>query len=285
VPFRLKYRAHDFALPRGDFYVGRSPECELALDDQLISRKHARFRTTSTSVFVDDLGSRNGVRVNGQLVRGTRELEAGDRIEIGGQELMLTQVVSGLPLGATAVGEQRIAVQTLSAIPILDMAASLEDDVTVNAEEASRFRAADRNTQSFRVLAGVADKALAMGKPEEAERVLQIPLYDLAEKTKAGEPVEPEMIELAAVYAARLAASSAKSSWYNYAIDLFARHGRLPSPAVVDELYAAVRKVKSHDLRPLRAYLALVREKALSSGPAERFLLQRLEGLERLASL
>jgi hypothetical protein len=54
---------------------------------------------------------------------------------------------------------------------------------------------------------------------------------------------------------------------------------------VVDELYNAFRKVNAIDLVRLRGYVGRLREKQGSLGPAERFLLQRLEGLERLAAL
>jgi hypothetical protein len=54
---------------------------------------------------------------------------------------------------------------------------------------------------------------------------------------------------------------------------------------VVDELYAAMRKVSAIDLAQLRGYVAALRAKQSTLGPAERFLVQRLEGLERLAAL
>jgi hypothetical protein len=54
---------------------------------------------------------------------------------------------------------------------------------------------------------------------------------------------------------------------------------------VVDELYSAFRRVNAIDLARLRSYLARLRGKQASFGPAEKFLLQRLEGLERLAAL
>ena len=52
---------------------------------------------------------------------------------------------------------------------------------------------------------------------------------------------------------------------------------------LVDELYAAVRKVKHTDKPVLSAYLTRLREVSSSLGPAERFILQRLEGFERWA--
>jgi hypothetical protein len=52
---------------------------------------------------------------------------------------------------------------------------------------------------------------------------------------------------------------------------------------LVDELYAGVRKVKSTDKNVLRAYIARLRTMAANFGPAERFILQRIESIERWA--
>ena len=68
-------------------------------------------------------------------------------------------------------------------------------------------------------------------------------------------------------------------------IELYHSQGRPCAAPVVDELNNAFRKVNAIDLVRLRAYLAELREKQATLGPAERFLLQRIEGLERLAAL
>jgi hypothetical protein len=52
----------------GTMVVGRDPECEISSNDPRLSRRHAEFRATPTGVVVRDLGSRNGVRVNGQPI-------------------------------------------------------------------------------------------------------------------------------------------------------------------------------------------------------------------------
>ena len=65
MAYRLRYLAHDLELPIGEFVVGRSTECQLSLDDPLVSRRHAVLRVRRDGVSVQDLGSRNGVLVNG----------------------------------------------------------------------------------------------------------------------------------------------------------------------------------------------------------------------------
>ncbi len=68
--------------------VGRAPEgvtCRLA--DRNVSRRHARFVPQNGSVFVEDLGSLTGTRVNGERITGRRKLRAGDLVQIGDYDL------------------------------------------------------------------------------------------------------------------------------------------------------------------------------------------------------
>src|SRR5262245_32751916 len=92
MAYRLRYQAHDIELPIGDFVIGRSAECQLALDDPLVSRKHAAFRVRKDGVTVEDLGSRNGVLVNGTKIDGPHAVNNDDRVTIGGQELRVHYV-------------------------------------------------------------------------------------------------------------------------------------------------------------------------------------------------
>jgi hypothetical protein len=64
--------------------LGRSRECEVVLDDPNVSRRHAEVRPDGAGGWtVADLGSTNGVRVNGRPVSGTHRLTPGDRLELG----------------------------------------------------------------------------------------------------------------------------------------------------------------------------------------------------------
>ncbi len=73
--------------PRGGT-LGRSRECDIVLDDSSISRQHAELRPEQSAWTIEDLGSTNGVRVNGIPVRGAYELSSGDRIEMGSTEIL-----------------------------------------------------------------------------------------------------------------------------------------------------------------------------------------------------
>jgi Protein of unknown function (DUF3662)/Inner membrane component of T3SS, cytoplasmic domain len=68
--------------------IGRSRDCDIVLDDAGISRRHAEIRPGAEGWTVADLGSTNGVRLNGRAVRGARALQAGDRVELGSTEIV-----------------------------------------------------------------------------------------------------------------------------------------------------------------------------------------------------
>ena len=67
--------------------LGRSRDCDVVLDDPNVSRRHAEVRPSGGSWIVNDLGSTNGVKVNGRRIEGPQSLKPGDTIEIGTSRL------------------------------------------------------------------------------------------------------------------------------------------------------------------------------------------------------
>jgi hypothetical protein len=63
--------------------IGRSREADVVLDDPNVSRRHAEVRPSGGSWIVRDLGSTNGVKVNGRRIQGPQSLRPGDTIELG----------------------------------------------------------------------------------------------------------------------------------------------------------------------------------------------------------
>jgi hypothetical protein len=72
------------------FVIGRSRECDLVLDDPNVSRRHAELRREDGGWAVRDLGSTNGIKLNGQRSRGGR-LNPGDEITLGLSRLTFEQ--------------------------------------------------------------------------------------------------------------------------------------------------------------------------------------------------
>ncbi|MEW5854872.1 MAG: FHA domain-containing protein [Myxococcota bacterium] len=77
------YVGREFPLSRGaTATVGRSPDTEIFLDDNMVSRRQATISVEGSGVMLKDLGSTNGTYVNGQRVTEHR-LQHGDKIVIG----------------------------------------------------------------------------------------------------------------------------------------------------------------------------------------------------------
>lgn len=75
-------------VPAAGAVVGRSRECDVVLDDSGISRRHAEIRPQGGSWIIEDLGSTNGLRLNGRRVQGRAPLQPGDRVELGSTEIV-----------------------------------------------------------------------------------------------------------------------------------------------------------------------------------------------------
>jgi hypothetical protein len=70
-------------VPPGGAVIGRSRDCDIVLHDSNVSRRHAEISPSGKGWLIKDLGSTNGVRVNGRTVDGPHPLESGDRVELG----------------------------------------------------------------------------------------------------------------------------------------------------------------------------------------------------------
>jgi diguanylate cyclase (GGDEF)-like protein len=68
-----------------DVVIGRGDDCDLQLMDGGVSRQHARVRwiRQAMAYVVEDMGSSNGTRVNGEKIEGSRPLERGDKLQFG----------------------------------------------------------------------------------------------------------------------------------------------------------------------------------------------------------
>jgi pSer/pThr/pTyr-binding forkhead associated (FHA) protein len=71
------------AIERFPCVVGRHSTCDRRLADPEISRRHCMFSLREGRIWVEDLGSLNGTRLNGKPLAGAWLLADGDRLELG----------------------------------------------------------------------------------------------------------------------------------------------------------------------------------------------------------
>lgn len=140
-------RRFELSEDAAEIVIGRSPDCDVTLDDHNTSRRHCLIKRSWHGFTAQDLGSRNGVLINDRPIEGARMLRDGDEIQIGGVKLAfidppsrLLEQMGGLEdedePGAEASAEAAEASSDLGAEPgPADDYAGAVDDVDPPADE------------------------------------------------------------------------------------------------------------------------------------------------------
>ena len=81
--WQLRVGGRVLAVPREGLLIGRALDAAVRLSGGLVSREHARVRVVDGRLFVEDLGSRNGVLVNDRRITGRTRLGHGDVVLVG----------------------------------------------------------------------------------------------------------------------------------------------------------------------------------------------------------
>lgn len=302
--FRLRYQSTNLEMPLGEFAIGRSSSCNLALADGLVSRKHAVLHVGPDAVVVEDLGSRNGVAVNGVRINSPRRLAHMDRVYIGAQELVMIDAARlrerhnetaeyvvcetcGAINGSAKrrCGECGRRLNSAAGETLVSSSSGVDSSSHAwGAEDTRTARALD-------VIAGIASKAIAMGRFEEAERILLPHLDTILERALAHRPLsdsekdDPNVLFAGATsYALQLAQGLKATKWIDWVFRIHTATGRLMEAETIETLHNLVRNNKYSRPQFLRAYLNVVHHRAGEYGASERFLLRRLEGLEQVVT-
>jgi FHA domain/zinc-ribbon domain len=81
-------RAGEHFVPQGErTTIGRSPDCDIFLDDVTVSRKHAVLLQRNGGYYIEDQGSLNGTYLNRKRIEASAQLENGDELQIGKYKL------------------------------------------------------------------------------------------------------------------------------------------------------------------------------------------------------
>jgi hypothetical protein len=274
----LRIRSRVVPIAKTEIVLGRAADCDIVLDGPLVSRHHAKIVLRDAQITIEDLGSRNGVQVDGRPIAGPTPIEKGSKVLAGDEAFELVELDAEMKKRITAVDFR--SAHTMRFEHPTQPEALFQKPKLIDAEDPSENTL---RAQSFELLSSVTDKALAMGRGEDAERVLSGVLADALRDAQKRGRLPDGIGEKAARYAVKLAAATGKPSFIDYVFRLFTALGEPVPLQVVDEMYTVLRKVRGINRRLLQDYLELLKTKSL--GPAGRFALQRIEGLNRLAAL
>lgn len=72
----------------GSVFIGRSKKNQIHIDDQAISRRHTKIVLKDGEFHLQDLGSKNGTLLNGQVIQDLVRLKPGDKIRVGGNVIL-----------------------------------------------------------------------------------------------------------------------------------------------------------------------------------------------------
>ncbi|HNW96166.1 MAG TPA: FHA domain-containing protein [Anaerolineaceae bacterium] len=84
---------------RGMLTIGRDEGCQVVIPDRQVSRQHARLSPRDNAVFLEDLNSKNGTYLNGQLLTAPTQLRESDEIRVAfAQTFLFLSSEATLPL-------------------------------------------------------------------------------------------------------------------------------------------------------------------------------------------
>lgn len=254
--FRLRFLLQEIDLSAGVTTIGRSAACQITIDDPLVSREHARIKVDGERAVLEDLGSRNGVAVNGKLLKGSVELADNDRIRVGSQELVLCQVG-----GAAAEKTVRRTTGFMCHCAGCGMPYPAESPACPACGSRERTQPEDtlagaqsERDWSLELASEAVARALEKRSWEDVERLLLRARLHVEQRLADGARIDRRPLHAVADAAVALAAATGELAWVRWALSLYATLGQTPPsglarglsgfpPAVRGTLAPAVRHV------------------------------------------
>jgi pSer/pThr/pTyr-binding forkhead associated (FHA) protein len=256
--FRLRFLLQEIDLGPGITVIGRSAACQITIDDPLVSREHARFRVDGAKVTVEDLGSRNGLSVNGKPTKTSVELNDGDRVRVGAQELVLCAIgTASTPNAENALRRTTgfmchcadCGIPYPAESPVCPTCGS-----TSRSQEDTLSGARSERDWSLELAAEAVGRAREKQSWEDVERLLLRARLHVEQRLADGARVDAGPLNGIADAAVALATATGELTWVRWALSLYASLGQIPPPtltrgissfppAVRGSLVPAVRRV------------------------------------------
>lgn len=280
----------DLELGSGSLLIGRLPECDVLLQDGLVSRMHARISVQHDSVVVEDLHSTNGVYVNGLRVGHSTVLREGDRVLIGTTEISMFESRDS---SLMRIRQARRVSSSPSPSPAQRSSAAsnavTQANAVARAVAATPLRAPGRPEQvpstaradALKMIGGLADRLAATGNLEEAAQVLSGHLRRILKGANAGLPVPPEVAGSASHHALTLAGWTKQPLWADYVVELHLSARLVMSAATLAAFDDVTSKLDDFDRMLLGYYVDGLRDRGATLSLDERKRVERLAELAK----
>jgi hypothetical protein len=271
----------EFDLSRGATLIGRSSECQVTIEDPLVSRQHARILIDGDSALLEDLGSRNGVKLNGAPLKQPAPLTDGDRLRIGTQELVFCEAAPIALLNSKTTGFLRHCStcrlpypKEMVACPNCGTSEQVEDDTL-----SGQLGATSQGTWSVQLLIEVLEKARVKGRTEDAERILRRATAQLEERLVTGEKIDAKQLQTLSVAAAKMSLDLGDATWGSWVAQIHRRMSTVPAAPVVDTFAGLVARFPQEIGEALDELALHCRGAAASLSEEDARSLARLEEL------
>jgi pSer/pThr/pTyr-binding forkhead associated (FHA) protein len=312
APVSIITPVSEVELREGSLLAGRLPECDVMIDDGLVSRMHARISVRDDSVVVEDLHSTNGVYVNGVRITHSALLREGDRLLIGTTEISLFEArpdARVAPLRPRRNDEARVKVPTVPPPPRVpapttlpasprdsfgrlelhldELAIEPQDDGPPSARSSDLKALRSRSSgvpstaraDALEVIGALADRLAGAGNLDEARRVLSAHLKRILQGATAGLTVPDEVCVLASRHALSLARWTGQSMWIDYVVELHLAARRAMRSETFTNFESVVLSVGDLDRQLFVYYVDGLRGERALLTEDERSVLERMIAL------
>jgi pSer/pThr/pTyr-binding forkhead associated (FHA) protein len=261
-PYTLRLRGREIPLELGDFVIGRSAGCDLVLDDSLSSRRHAVLHVLADQVVLEDLGSRNGVLVNGVRMFDPATLTHGDKVVVGCTELFLVEA----------------------------SARKRRDDMATRPLVSSGVLARDSNPEGwdastemgsvYDILIAACDRALMQGDMQEAAAAVRNLLLSVRAALLRRQVPDAHTMRALTGCVLQMLDRTGDPAWLDRLFELMAAAKAVPDAATLERLGGFVRRLGPAGAASVQSFVARMDEVADLDGEAHQRL-ARLVGLAR----
>jgi len=253
-------------LPQGETLIGRSTACHITLEDPLVSRTHARITVADDRATVEDLGSRNGLLVNGERIQGVTSLADGSRIRVGTQEFVLGCILESQT--ARKIGQDTGFLchcaacglpypNKMSECPNCGSKDRFEEDTLSGSLPSREAWTLDLVVETVR-------KARQLGRWADVDRLLRRASDTLEHLITSGEPVDGQQLDALADAAVALSVASGQGEWARWVLGIYASLGLVPGKEI-GRGFSSLPPAERHSLAPVASRVV---ESAESQGPS-----------------